>query len=59
MLASRFFDALRDGDVEALREVLAADVQLVGDAEARSPHWPAPWWAWTRSLACSARSSPT
>jgi RNA polymerase sigma-70 factor, ECF subfamily len=35
--AARFFDAFRDGDVEALREVLAADVQLVGDAGGKAP----------------------
>jgi RNA polymerase sigma-70 factor, ECF subfamily len=37
VLASRFFDAIRDGDVEALRDVLAADVQLVGDAGGKAP----------------------
>ena len=36
-LAARFFDAFRDGDVEGLREVLAADVQLVGDAGGKAP----------------------
>ena len=36
-LATRFFDALRDGDVEGLRELLAADVQLVGDAGGKAP----------------------
>jgi RNA polymerase sigma-70 factor (ECF subfamily) len=30
-LASRFFDALRGGDVEGLRELLAADVQMTWD----------------------------
>jgi RNA polymerase sigma-70 factor (ECF subfamily) len=30
-LAQRFFEALRDGDVDGLRELLAADVLLVGD----------------------------
>src|SRR5688572_33220007 len=30
-LAARFFDALRDGDVGALRELLAADRHVVGD----------------------------
>lgn len=30
-LAQRFFEALRDGDVEGLRDLLAADVLLVGD----------------------------
>jgi RNA polymerase sigma-70 factor, ECF subfamily len=36
-LATRFFDAIRDGDVEGLRDVLAADVQLVGDAGGKAP----------------------
>ncbi|TDE52776.1 RNA polymerase sigma-70 factor [Nonomuraea mesophila] len=30
-LAGRFFDALKEGDVDGLRELLAADVQLVND----------------------------
>jgi RNA polymerase sigma-70 factor (ECF subfamily) len=36
-LAARFFDALRDGDVDGLRELLAADVQLVGDGGGKGP----------------------
>jgi RNA polymerase sigma-70 factor (ECF subfamily) len=36
-LAARFFDALRHGDVEGLRDVLAGDVQLVGDAGGKAP----------------------
>ena len=36
-LAARFFDALRDGDVESLRELLAADVQMVGDGGGKAP----------------------
>ncbi|MEU0185115.1 RNA polymerase sigma-70 factor [Streptomyces sp. NPDC006207] len=36
-LARRFFDALKDGDVDALRDLLAADVQLVGDGGGRAP----------------------
>jgi RNA polymerase sigma-70 factor, ECF subfamily len=36
-LAVRFFDALREGDVEGLRELLAADVQLVGDGGGKAP----------------------
>lgn len=36
-LAARFFDALRDGDIDGLRELLAADVQMVGDGGGRAP----------------------
>ncbi|WP_329492768.1 RNA polymerase sigma-70 factor [Kitasatospora herbaricolor] len=36
-LAARFFEALKDGDVEGLRQLLAADVQLVGDGGGRAP----------------------
>lgn len=38
-LAACFFEALRDGDVHTLRELLAADVQLVGDSGGNAPHW--------------------
>ena len=34
---ARFFDAFRDGDVDGLRELLAADVQLVGDGGGKAP----------------------
>jgi len=36
-LASRFFDALREGDVVGLRELLAADVSMVGDGGGKTP----------------------
>ena len=36
-LAARFFDALRDGDVDGLRVLLAADVQMVGDGGGKAP----------------------
>jgi len=36
-LAARFFDAFRDGDVDGLRELLAADVQLAGDGGGKAP----------------------
>ncbi|MFE9606542.1 RNA polymerase sigma-70 factor [Streptomyces hokutonensis] len=36
-LETRFFDALKDGDVGGLRELLAADVQFVGDGGGKAP----------------------
>ena len=36
-LAARFFDALQEGDVDGLRELLAADVQMVGDGGGKAP----------------------
>ena len=36
-LAARFFDALREGDLDGLREQLAADVELVGDSGGKAP----------------------
>lgn len=38
-LAGRFLDAFRHGDVDGLTELLAADVQLVGDAGGKGPQW--------------------
>ena len=38
-LAERFFDAFREGDVDGLRELLAADVQMVADAGGKAPQW--------------------
>ena len=38
-LTARFFDALREGDVEGLRALLAADVQLVGDGGGKAPQF--------------------
>jgi RNA polymerase sigma-70 factor, ECF subfamily len=38
-LAGRFFDAFREGDVDGLRELLAADVQLVSDGGGKAPQW--------------------
>jgi RNA polymerase sigma-70 factor (ECF subfamily) len=40
-LATRFFDALRDGDIDGLRELLAADVHMVGDGGGKAPQWAA------------------
>ncbi|UFQ19591.1 RNA polymerase sigma-70 factor [Streptomyces huasconensis] len=36
-LAARFFDALKDGDVHGLQDLLAADVRLVGDGGGKTP----------------------
>jgi RNA polymerase sigma-70 factor, ECF subfamily len=36
-LAERFFDAFREGDIDGLRELLAGDVQLVGDGGGKAP----------------------
>ena len=38
-LAARFFEVLREGDVEGLRELLAADVQMIGDGGGKAPQW--------------------
>ena len=38
-LAGRFFDAFREGDVDKLRELLAADVQMVGDGGGKAPQF--------------------
>ncbi|MFF7978249.1 RNA polymerase sigma-70 factor [Streptomyces sp. NPDC007901] len=38
-LAGRFFDAFREGDVEGLRALLAADVRVTGDAGGKAPLW--------------------
>ncbi|GAA3646535.1 sigma-70 family RNA polymerase sigma factor [Nonomuraea antimicrobica] len=36
-LAGRFFDAFREGDVDGLRELLAADVRMVADGGGKAP----------------------
>ncbi len=36
-LSARFFDAFRGGDVDGLRDLLAADVQMVGDGGGKAP----------------------
>jgi RNA polymerase sigma-70 factor, ECF subfamily len=36
-LAAQFFGALREGDVDGLQELLAADVQLAGDSGGKAP----------------------
>ncbi|MEV5573401.1 hypothetical protein AB0L06_25445 [Spirillospora sp. NPDC052269] len=37
--AGRFLDAFREGDVDALAELLAADVQMVSDSGGEAPQW--------------------
>jgi RNA polymerase sigma-70 factor (ECF subfamily) len=39
-LAERFFGAFRKGDIDGLRELLAADVQMLGDAGGKAPQLP-------------------
>jgi RNA polymerase sigma-70 factor (ECF subfamily) len=39
VLADKFWEALREGDVDGLRELLAADVQLVGDGGGKAPQF--------------------
>jgi RNA polymerase sigma-70 factor (ECF subfamily) len=38
-LASRFFAAFRNGDVDSLRRLLSADVQMVSDSGGKGPRW--------------------
>ncbi|MFE9611828.1 RNA polymerase sigma-70 factor [Streptomyces sp. NPDC006012] len=38
-LAERFFDAFREGDVDGLTELLAADVQMIGDSGGKAPQF--------------------
>jgi RNA polymerase sigma-70 factor, ECF subfamily len=38
-LASRFFDALGEGDMDGLRELLAADARMVSDSGGKAPRW--------------------
>ena len=38
-LAAKFFGAFRDGDVHGLRELLAADVTLIGDSGGKAPQF--------------------
>jgi RNA polymerase sigma-70 factor (ECF subfamily) len=38
-LAARFFGALREGDVDGLRELLAADASLTGDGGGKAPQF--------------------
>ena len=38
-LAGRFFEAFREGDVDGLQELLAADVYMVSDGGGKAPNW--------------------
>jgi RNA polymerase sigma-70 factor (ECF subfamily) len=41
-LADRFFGAFREGDVDGLQELLAADIQMVGDGGGKVPQFARP-----------------
>jgi RNA polymerase sigma-70 factor, ECF subfamily len=41
-LAARFFEAVTDGNLDALVEMLAADVVVYGDGGGKVPSWPRP-----------------
>jgi RNA polymerase sigma-70 factor, ECF subfamily len=41
-LAARFFAAATNGDVDGLRDLLAADVTVYGDSAGLRPSWPTP-----------------
>jgi RNA polymerase sigma-70 factor, ECF subfamily len=41
-LAGRFFGAFREGDVEGLQDLLAADAQLIGDSGGKAPQFAKP-----------------
>jgi RNA polymerase sigma-70 factor (ECF subfamily) len=41
-LAERFFDAFREGDVDGLQQLLAADVQMIGDGGGKAPQFAKP-----------------
>jgi RNA polymerase sigma-70 factor (ECF subfamily) len=41
-LAGRFFDAFAEGDVDGLQELLAADVQMIGDGGGKAPQFSRP-----------------
>ncbi|MFC6707691.1 RNA polymerase sigma-70 factor [Flexivirga alba] len=38
-LAARFFDALHDGELDDLQDLLTADVTMVGDGGGKAPQW--------------------
>ncbi|GAA1591555.1 RNA polymerase sigma-70 factor [Kribbella sancticallisti] len=38
-LADRFFQAIREGDVDGLRTLFAADVQMIADSGGKAPLW--------------------
>jgi RNA polymerase sigma-70 factor (ECF subfamily) len=41
-LAERFFEAFREGDVDGLQHLLAADVQMIGDGGGKAPQFSKP-----------------
>lgn len=55
-LSTRFFDACVEGNVDALRELLAADVQMVADSGGKAPSGPGASSAPTTCRGCSPPS---
>ncbi|MDQ1043706.1 ketosteroid isomerase-like protein [Streptomyces sp. V4I2] len=56
-LAERFFDAFREGDVDGLRGLLAADVHMVGDGGGKASQWAKARIGVDNVAGCSSRSS--
>jgi RNA polymerase sigma-70 factor (ECF subfamily) len=53
-LADQFFDAVEDGDMNGLIELLAADVVVYGDGGGHSPSWRRPIFGRERFSGCSS-----
>ena len=57
-LAARFFGAVQDGDVKALEELLAADVELHGDGGGKAPAFARPVLGRERAARVLSRWAP-
>ena len=57
-LATRFFDAVEDGDMDGLVELLAADVVVYGDGGGTSPSWRNPIYGRDKVAPAAARPRP-
>jgi hypothetical protein len=55
-LAERFFGALREGNVDGLRELLATDVSMVADSGGKAPQWARGFFGAVRCPGCSPPS---